>query len=85
MATGRRTEKKEETKGIQGKGESVTESLAWRNKRKGVGESEEEGRKRGGGFPAVEGAKDRVGRNDRLSPVSGRKRMSMSEKGGERR
>ena len=48
MATGRRAEKKEETRGIQGKGESVTESLAWRSKQKGVGESEEEGRKKGG-------------------------------------
>ena len=32
-----------------------------------------------------ERAKDRVGRNDRLSPVSGRERMSMQEKDGERR
>ena len=32
-----------------------------------------------------ERAEDRVGRNDRLSPVGGRKRMSMQEKAGKRR
>ena len=30
-------------------------------------------------------AKDRVGRNDRLSPVGERKRMSMPEKDGKKR
>ena len=37
MATGRRAEKKEETRRIQGRGESVTEPLAWRSKQKGGG------------------------------------------------
>ena len=46
MATGRRAEKKEETKGIQGKEKSVTESLAGRKeKQRRVGETERKGRK----------------------------------------
>ena len=93
MATGRRVEKKEETKGIQGQEKSVTESLAGRKERpRRVGETEEEGRKEerreekgedeGDGRSKGEASK-RVGRNDRLG--CGREEMDAREwRGGQK-
>ena len=79
MATGRRAEKKEETKGIQGKERSVTESLAGRKEQqRRVGETERKGREEkseneGDGKSKVKPVTEWAGMTDWV--VAGRKWM----------